>query len=98
MVTAAEILQIAQSLARQQPPPGPAQLQSQPARDGGEEGSSDDDAEAGRIAGAGGMQQATGKRKRRHGGVQSRKASRERWKERQAQRNRDGEDRQQEMG
>ena len=64
-VTAAEILQAAYPLARQQPPPGPAQLQPQPARDG------NDDTEAGRRAGAAGAQQATGKRKRTHRGTKS---------------------------
>jgi hypothetical protein len=73
MVTAAELLQMAHSLARQQPPPGPAQpqvqLQPQSVRDGDEEGSSDDDTEAACFAGAAGAQHATGKRKRSHRGA-----------------------------
>jgi hypothetical protein len=64
MVTAAELLQMAHSLARQQPPPGPAQPQPQPARDGDEEGGSDDDGtEVVRRTEAEGAQQGKGKRK-----------------------------------
>ena len=69
MVTAADILQVAYPLARQQPPLGPAQPQPQPARDGGEEGGSDDDTEAARRAEAAGSQQGKGKKKRPYHGA-----------------------------
>jgi hypothetical protein len=74
MVTAAELLQMAYPLARQQPLPGPARLQPQPARDGDdEEGGSDDDTEAARraLADTAGEQQATGRRKRNRRGSKS---------------------------
>jgi hypothetical protein len=72
-VTAAEILQVAYPLARQQPLPGPAQPPPQPAGAADDdEGGSDADTEAA------GAQQATGKRKRKHGGGPSRAANNDR--------------------
>jgi hypothetical protein len=67
-VTAAEVLQLAYPLTRQQPLPGPDQLQPQPAGDGDDddEGTSDYNNEAARRAEAAGAQQTMGKRKRKN--------------------------------